>query len=297
VKEKYDYYLEKTEDYFRQHGRMPPRSYIIPESGSRLGKFLHNVKFNSTRLSEAQKQRLLNMKPDFFVSRKKSTKLSTPRIVEELLKFEKKHKRLPFRRETIILEEDGSKYPLGRHWDMIKRKKKPDMTDKLRQDILNVFPKAFDKVFIEIGQIVDKFLEFEEINKRWPYDKQNDKMEINGKIYWIGVKFRRVQLDSRKYLSEELIQKLEIRDSLWILTLTERTTLKKVEKCIEFYKENNQRWPKETENKNYPLENGETFDIGRFWKSVKSGNTSISEDSHKEIVKLDPTVKIKIRTH
>lgn len=38
VKEKYDYYLEKTEEYFRQNGRMPPRSYIIPESGSRLGK-------------------------------------------------------------------------------------------------------------------------------------------------------------------------------------------------------------------------------------------------------------------
>ena len=67
VKEKYDYYLEKTEDYFRQHGRMPPLSYIIPESGSRLGIFLNNVKFHSTRLSEAQKQRLLNLNPDFFV--------------------------------------------------------------------------------------------------------------------------------------------------------------------------------------------------------------------------------------
>ena len=216
------------------------------------------------------------------------TKLSTPRIVEELLKFEKKHKRLPYPKETIILEEDGSKFQLGQHWDQIKQNKKPDMTEKLRQDILNVVPKAFDKVEIEIGQIVDKFLEFEEINKRWPL-RQDDKMEINGVLYWIGKKFRKVQLDPRKYLSEELIQKLEERDSLWILTLTERTTLKKIEKCIEFFKKKNKRWPKQRENKNYPLENGETFDIGMFWNNIKSGITSISEESQKEIIKLDST--------
>lgn len=291
VTEKYDYYLDKTEDYFRQHGRMPPRSYIIPESGSRLGFFLNHVKFNSTRLSEAQKKRLLNMKPDFFVSR---TKLSTPRIVQELLKFEKKHKRLPYSKETIILEEDGNEFKIGQHWEMIKRNRKPDFTEKLRQDILNVVPKAFDKVEIEIEQIVDKFLEFEEINKRWPL-RQDDKMEINGVLYSIGQKFRAVQLNPRKYLSEELIQKLEERDSLWTLTSTERTTLKKIEKCFEFYKKNNERWPKREENKNYPLGNGETFDIGRFWDNVKKGTTKISEESHKEIVKLDSTIIIKIK--
>ena len=72
-------------------------------------------------------------------------------------------------------------------------------------------------------------------------------------------------------------------------------TRQKIEKCIEFFKKNNERWPKQQENKNYPLENGETFDLGTFWKSVKSGKTSISEDLHKEIVKLDSTVVIKNR--
>jgi hypothetical protein len=159
-----------------------------------------------------------------------------------------------------------------------------------------VVPKAFDKiqVQIEIAEAVDKFLEFEKKNKRWPL-RQDDKMEINGEFYWIGDKFRRVQLDPRKYLSEELIQKLEIRDSLWTLTLTEKNTLKKIEKCFEFYKKNNERWPKREENKNYPLGNGETFDIGRFWDNVKKGTTKISEESHKEIVKLDSSVVIKIK--
>ncbi len=102
----------------------------------------------------------------------------------------------------------------------------------------------------------------------------------------------RVQKNPDKYLSKDLITKLEEKDPLWRLTFNERRTLTKLEKCFEFYKKY-QYWPTDCKkNKNYPLDDGETFDIGVFWYSIKIGNTTISDIYYKKNLELDPTVVI-----
>ena len=120
---------------------------------------------------------------------------------------------------------------------------------------------------------------------------------MNGKEYSIGKSFVKIQRNPDKYVSENLITKLKEKDPLWRLGLTERKTLKKLDRCFDFYKEY-EYWPKQCEqNRNYPLDDGdgegaETFDIGTFWRSVKAGQTSISDIYYKKIIQLDSTFVI-----
>jgi superfamily II DNA or RNA helicase len=286
VSETRDYYLDKTEEYFKEHKKLPPAKFKIPGFDFGLGYWLCHVRRGIINLLQNQNERLVKMDAKFFTPKLK--KINIDRIVQELLKFGKEKQRMPYKGEKVVLKDLGE-INLGNFWEKIKSKKNKSFTDQHRQMILEVFPNAFDPCFIDKQELVDKFIEFEEKEGQWPLLRK-DKIQMNGKEYSIGLSFVRVQRNPEKYLTKDLIIKLEDKDLLWRLNLTERTTLKKLEKCFEFYKKYH-RWPKQQENKIYPLGDGETFDIGIFWNNVKS-RTSISETSYQEILKLDSTFSI-----
>jgi superfamily II DNA or RNA helicase len=290
VREKHDFLLTKTEEHFKKHGKLPLQKYKIPESKFGLGKWLCDVRRGVINLLQNQNERLVNLDPNFFISRIK--RINIDRIVQEVIKFSKEKGRMPYKGEKVVLKDLGE-INLGNFWERIKSKKNKSFTDQHREMILEVFPNAFDPCFIDKQELVDKFIEFEEKEGRWPYYEKKDKIQMNGKEYLIGLSFIRIQKNPDKFLTKDLITKLEEKDPLWRLNLTERTTLKKLEKCLEFFKKNNNNWPTCSEkNKNYPLDEKETFNIGVFWSDVKSGHTSISEISRKKILELDSTFVI-----
>jgi hypothetical protein len=294
VSEKHDYLLSKTEEYFRKHKKMPFTRYKIPESGFGLGSWLSNVRRGIIKLSEIQRTKLLDLDPNFFVLKLK--RINIDRGVQELIKFYKEKQRMPFQEEKVVLEDLGE-INLGNYWSKIKNNGNKSFTDQHRQLILKEFPNAFDSCFIDKKTLVDKCIEFHDSKGRPPFCR-NDKIQMYGKEYSIGVTFWKLQKNPDKFLTEELIRQLKEKDPLWRLNLTERKILKKLEKCFDFFKKNRSNWPKQCEeNKNHPLDldggkEGETFDIGQFWNSVKTGNTSISDIYYKKILELDSTITI-----
>jgi hypothetical protein len=290
VNEKRDYLLSKTEEYFREHKKMPFAKYKIPESRFGLGSFLSRVRCGIIKLTEIQNKRLLDLDTKFFTLKIK--RINIDRIVQELIKFYKEKQRMPSLEEKIVLKDLGE-INLGTYWTTIKSNKNKSFTDQHRQLILKEFPNAFN----HYQEVVDKCIEFLDSKKRLPYC-ENDKIQMYGKEYSIGKTFTKIQRNPEKHLWKNLTRQLEEKDPLWRLGLAERKILKKLEKCFDFFNKNNSNWPKQCEeNKNHPLdleggEDGKIFDIGVFWNNVKSGATTISESSYQEIIQLDSTLVI-----
>ncbi|KAG5183112.1 P-loop containing nucleoside triphosphate hydrolase protein [Tribonema minus] len=66
--------VNRLAEYLREHGTRPPQRHVTA-SGLKLGNIAHNLRSGNTKISEAQRQRLISACPSFFaVQRRSATK-------------------------------------------------------------------------------------------------------------------------------------------------------------------------------------------------------------------------------
>ena len=275
-------------EFYTEYGRWPIAKEVYKERN--IGKYLSSIRNGNTKISEEQRQRLLELDANVFENPKKTginNKISLlqefyqengrwPKQVEEykeekvgifLSGIRSGHTSITEEQKELLLELDSQVFEKNRKLPIRAKNK----------DVINRTANKFN-LLVEYAQIK----KMNGKNIIWP--KQTEEYEGER----IGTFLSRIKSGHTSITKEQREILLEL-DSQVFDNTQKRIKDYKFNLLVEYA----QRKKKNGENKIWPKTGGEMYkgeEIGTFLGSIKSGHTSLTEKEKEKLLELDNNV-------
>ena len=269
-------------DFYKENNKWPKKNEKY--KGVNIGQFLGSIKQGYTSITEEQRNQLLKLDSNIFENFHKIKKENN---IAQLTDFYKDNGRWPrCLRESKTSEEEEEK-KLGTFLQTIKAGK-ISITEEQRNQLLELDPNIFeDSRKIKTANNVGQLIEFYCKNKRRPKRIKNPKTleeEQEKEIARILDRIKNGKTTITESQKNQLLaldpnifenpQKVEVNNSFRLL--------------LEFYDEHG-RWPRQITNPK-TLEEQQELKLGKFLNSIKTGNTTTTEEQKEQLLALDPNI-------